>query len=108
MSAVGARESLVGTFHQARMEAVARGGSRVLLQASPPAVELWSGGVLRTRSDLLQDYSVSMVLSGGRPAAEIVFGALGVGRVASQTIRLTRNGVECGLVVSSLGRVTRR
>jgi hypothetical protein len=107
MAVVGARESVVGVFHQARMDAVALGGARIELLVSPPRVVLWAGGALRSATNLEEELDVEMTLSGGRDQVEIFFDPLGLGRVASQTIRFTRNGAESGLVVSSYGRVTR-
>jgi len=108
MAVAGAREAVIGVFHQARMEAIARGGSRVGLRASTAEVELWSGGALRASLDLAQDFGISMDLSGGWDLREVEYDPLGLGRVASLTIGITRGSAEAGLVVSSLGRVTRR
>lgn len=108
MAVVGAREATVGVFHRARMEAVARGGARIVLEASPAALELWSGGDLQSSINLAEEFGVEMALSSGRERAEIGFDPLGLGRVASQTLVFDRNGAEAGLVVSSFGRVTRR
>lgn len=108
MAVVGAREAVVGVFHRARMEAVARGGARIVLVASPAGLEVWSGGALRSAVDLEEEFGVDLTLSSGDALAEIGFDALGLGRVASQTLIFDRNGTESGLVVSSFGRVTRR
>jgi prepilin-type N-terminal cleavage/methylation domain-containing protein len=108
MAVVGAREATVGVFHRARMEAVARGGARIVLVASPAAVELWSDGTLHLGLDLAGDFGIEMTLSAGREVAEIGFDPLGLGRVASQTLTFTREEARAGLVVSSFGRVTRR
>lgn len=108
MAVVGAREAVVGVFHRARMEAVARGGARIVLLASPARIELWSSGALRSAIDLGEEFEVEVALSSGRDLAEIGFDPLGLGRVASQTLTFDRNGTEAGLVVSSFGRVTRR
>jgi prepilin-type N-terminal cleavage/methylation domain-containing protein len=107
MAVVGARESVVGIFHKARIEAVAFGGASIVLRVSPPGAELWSAGALRSDVPLDGDSGVEMTLSSGRERVEIFYDALGLGRVASQTIRFMRNGSRSGLVVSSLGRVTR-
>jgi prepilin-type N-terminal cleavage/methylation domain-containing protein len=107
LAVVGARESVVGIFHRARIEAVAFGGASIVLRVSPPGAELWAAGALRSSVPLGGDLDVDMTLSSGRERVEILFDALGLGRVASQTIRFMRNGSRSGLVVSSLGRVTR-
>ena len=107
MAVQAARESVVGVFHRARLEAVSVGESRIVLTAAPARVELWSGGILRSAVGLGKDFGVHMELSGDGEGAEIRFGALGLGRVASQTIRFSRGAVQKTLVVSSYGRVAR-
>lgn len=108
LAVAGAREAVVGVFHQARMEAVARGGARIVLRASPAGVDLWSGGALRSALDLAEDFGVEMTLSGGKDRGELEFDPMGLGRIASRTIDFTRESAVAGLVISSLGRVTRK
>lgn len=107
MAVLGAREEVAGLFHRARAEAVSRGGSRLLLTTDPPSAELSAEGEVLARARLKEDYGVTLALSSGRTEAELVFDALGLGRVASQTLRFARGDAEARLVVSSLGRVTR-
>jgi len=107
LAVASARESVVGVFHRARMEAVASGGARIRLSASSASVQLWSGGVRRSDLGVGDVFGVQMSLSGGRDEAEIRLDALGLGRVASQTIRMQRGMAEARLVVSSYGRLTR-
>lgn len=108
MAVVGAREVVVGLFHRARMEAVARGGSMVVLTTGPAATTLLAGGETVIREFIGADYGVELSLSGGRPSVTLAFDALGLGRVASQTVRITRGEAVTKVVVSSYGRVTRR
>ncbi len=109
MVVVGAREATVGLFHQVRMEAVARGGAVLEFQADPPLILLRAGGVVLLRDSVAGgEKGVGLILSGGRSRSTLTFDALGLGRVASQTLRFRRGGSEAVLVVSSLGRVTRR
>jgi type II secretory pathway pseudopilin PulG len=107
MAVLGAREEVAGLFHRARSEAIARGGARVHLVAEPARVELSAGDEVLALAHLHDEYRVTLTLSAGRPEAELTFDALGLGRVASQTLRFTRGGAEARLVVSSLGRVAR-
>jgi hypothetical protein len=51
---------------------------------------------------------VSLELSRGRSEVCLAYGPLGIGLVASQTLRLHRGTKEASLVVSSLGRAVRR
>jgi hypothetical protein len=107
MAVLGAREEVAGLFHRARSEAIARGGARILLTAEPARVELWAGEGVLALARLTDEYGVVLALSSGRPEVELTFDALGLGRVASQTLRFARGGAEVRLVVSSLGRVAR-
>jgi hypothetical protein len=108
MAVLGAREEVVALLHRAREEAIARGGSELVLRAVPPGVELLSGADTLARSGLEKAYGVTLGLSGDRAEARLVFGALGLGLVSSQTLRFGRGEVEARLVVSSLGRVTKK
>ena len=103
-----AREELAGLFHRARLEAVAFGGATVLLNSDSASATLVTGGEVLDRTALLEKYSVSLTLSAGRPEAELTFDSLGLGRVASQTLRLKRGDAEAALVVSSFGRIGRK
>ena len=107
---LGAREELAGLFHRARAEAVSLGGAELRLVADPPTVELRAGGEVLARWELLDEYGpgISMTLSRDRAEAELSFDALGIGRIASQTIGFARGAAEAGLVVSAYGRVVRR
>jgi type II secretory pathway pseudopilin PulG len=107
MAVLGAREEVAGLFHRARSEAIARGGARVVLVAEPPRAELLAGNEVLARAHLNDEYRITLTLSSGRPEAELIFDALGLGRVASQTLRFSRGRAEVRLVVSSLGRVAR-
>lgn len=101
-----AREEVVGLLHRARMEAVAWGGATVVITSAPPEVELWVTGRSVAISSL-RDQGVALTLSGDRPRVELVYDALGLGRVASQTLRFRRGSAEALLVVSAWGRVRR-
>jgi len=56
----------------------------------------------------LDEGGVTLGLSQGRPTARVRFGPMGVGMVSSQTLRFGLAGEERLLVLSSLGRVSRR
>jgi hypothetical protein len=107
MAVVGAREALAGLFHQARFEAITHGAARVHLLRSPPSAELLVGGFVVERVELRKEYRASLRLSRDRAEAEIPYDALGLGRVASQTLRIERGDAEATLVVSAYGRVRR-
>ena len=108
MAVLGAREAAVGLIHRARMEAVASGGARLEVESSPPAMKIVAGAPSQAIEAVAFDEGVILALSGDRKSAELTFDAMGVGRVASQTLRFSRGSAQAELVVSSFGRVTRR
>lgn len=108
MAVVGARDGTIGVFHRARMEAVARGGAQVVLSTDPARAEIRSGGAVLGAVDLEADYGVELTLSRNRAQAELSFDALGLGRISSQTLVLSRGDAEARLVVSAYGRVRRQ
>jgi hypothetical protein len=105
MAVAGARAGVIGVFHRARLEAVARGGAQVVLFTDPARVELRSGGTLLGALDLEAEYGVELILTRNRDRVELSFDALGLGRVSSQTLILSRGAAEARLVVSAYGRV---
>jgi hypothetical protein len=57
---------------------------------------------------LQEEYGVSLDLGGGRTDVELAYDALGLGRVASQTVVFRRGDATAELVVSGYGRLRRR
>jgi len=51
---------------------------------------------------------VTLRLSRNRATSRVRYGPVGLGWVASQSLRFAKDGQEKALVVSSLGRVARR
>jgi Tfp pilus assembly protein FimT len=105
---VAAREALAGLVAEARSEALSRGGATVHVSAAP--WRAWSearGTTFRTL-ELERELGVSVVLARSRTSAELTFDALGLGRVASETVLFRRGDAEAGLVISAFGRVRRR
>lgn len=108
MATLGAREELAGLLQRARFEAVSYGGAVVRFDADSCTVDLEAGGEVSIRAALQGEYGVEMTLSGDRSESEVFFDQMGLGRVASQTVLLTRGRAEAGIVISSYGRVVRR
>ena len=104
---LGAREEMAGLFHRARGEAVAFGGARLHLDSDSASATLFAGGEEVDHVAFMEEYRVSLALSNDRTDAELNFDPLGLGRVASQTLRFIRGEAEARLVVSSFGRVVR-
>lgn len=104
---VAARESLVGLLAEARALAMERGGASVRLEAAPWRAWIVVAGTAGRAVALEQELGVDVALSGGRTATEILYGPLGLGRFANETLRFRRAGVATTLIVSSYGRVRR-
>jgi len=102
-----AREEVAGLLAEARTEALAWGGAVVHLSAADGEVWYEAGGAERGRLVLSRGAPLELVLPRGRPEAELRFDALGLGQVASQTLRFRRGAAETRLVVSAYGRVRR-
>ncbi len=102
-----AREAVVGRLEQARGAGVARGSAELELRADSDLVRVrWgSGGVAEL--DVMLHHGVELSLGGGRAAARIEFGRLGLGRVASRTVHLHRGADTSSFAISTFGRVRR-
>lgn len=103
-----AREEAARLFAEARWVAVGEGGAIVVLNADPPWGAVVTNDGDTTRLAELGEGGVSLRLSRGRPNSRVRFGPLGLGLVSSQTLTFELGGEERRLVVSSLGRVSRR
>lgn len=104
---VAAREALVGLFAEARQAAAESGGALVRISTSPAAAETFVGGLAVRRVELATEFEVAVALGGGGAGVDLHYDALGLGRVASQTVTLRRGSASAALVVSSYGRVRR-
>jgi prepilin-type N-terminal cleavage/methylation domain-containing protein len=104
---VGAREAVVGLVAEARTVAMATGAASVRIVADPARAEVVSQARILRAAVIAEDFGVSLVI-GGSSQVELTYDALGLGRVASQTIAFTRGGQTTELVVSGYGRVRRR
>jgi type II secretory pathway pseudopilin PulG len=107
-SVVAAREAIVGLLSEARLAAMEAGGSRVTLVGDPSAVGVVVGDSTVRAVDLRGEYQVRLELAGGRTDAEVAFDALGLGRMAAQTIGVRRGDASAEIIVSAYGRVRRR
>jgi prepilin-type N-terminal cleavage/methylation domain-containing protein len=107
LAVVGAREKLAGLLHEARASAVTYGGARVRVVRSPPSAELLVGEEVHATVAFGRGRGTRLSLSRDRAEVEIRYDALGLGRVASQTVRFTRGEVGAALVISSYGRIRR-
>ncbi len=102
------QEEAARLLAEARWTAVGRGGATLELTVNPPMGIVVSAAGDTVTAANLGEGGVTLQLSRGRPIARVRYGPLGLGMVSSQTIRFTLAGEERLLVVSSLGRVSRR
>jgi len=103
-----AREALVGLVAEARIVALARGGATVVIERRPPRASITvDGRVVRSLEEGVPT-AIGLDLGRGRDRLELSYDALGLGRVASATVRLRLRDTERTLVISSYGRVRRR
>ena len=103
-----AREEAARLFAEARWAAVGEGGAAVVVNADPPWGAVVTAAGDTTKLTELGAGGVSLRLSRGRPNSRVRFGPLGLGLVSSQTLTFELGGEERRLVISSLGRVSRR
>ncbi|MCY3547230.1 MAG: hypothetical protein OXH51_01065 [Gemmatimonadetes bacterium] len=102
------REEAARLFAEARWAAVVHGGSTVELATDPARGVVIVAGGDTVMAASLDEGGVTLGLSRGRATARVRFGPMGVGMVSSQTLRFGLAGEERLLVLSSLGRVSRR
>lgn len=91
---------------RARAEAPARGGMTVTVDAPAGTIRLLDGDSVVDRVTPIADHRVLLELGGSARQAELVFDALGLGRMASRRLVLTRGRASDTLTVSSYGRVS--
>ena len=109
-AARAARDVAAAALEQARTLAAGRGTARIVID--PPAgtliVEAPAGVRARQPLRLSQGFGISMSVDGhaGGPVV-LDYNALGLGIIASRTIRFQRGGAEAGISVSTYGRVRR-
>ena len=102
------QEEAARLFAEARWEAVGAGSATVELTADPPKGLVISATGDTVLAASLGEGGVSLQLSRGRATSRVRFGPMGLGLVSSQTLRFALAGEERSLVISSLGRVSRR
>lgn len=107
MAVLAAREAVAGLVSHARTTALAHGGAEVRLENGPWRAWVAVEGDTAPRVAVEDEFGVRVGLSGARTATSLRYDALGLGSVASETLRFRRGGVERLLVISGYGRVRR-
>ena len=108
MAVVAAREAVAGLIADARVVALAHGGASVHLASGPWRAWAEVGDSVFGAVALEKDLSVTVDLPRGRSATELRYDALGLGQVASETLRFRRGAAASSLVISGYGRVRRQ
>jgi type II secretory pathway pseudopilin PulG len=108
VAVVAAREAVAGLVAEARVAALSYGGASVHLTAGPWRAWAQVGDSAFGLVQLEEELAVTVELSRGRAATELRYDALGLGQVASETLRFRRGVAASSLVVSGYGRVRRR
>lgn len=108
MAVVAAREAVAGLFSQARAAARVHGAAVVRVQPGPWRARAEAGGRTLRTVWLAEEMGVSVSIGRGRDSTLLRFDALGLGRVASETLTFRRGAARAGLTLSSYGRVRRR
>ena len=103
-----AREASVGLVARARQRAILTGGAELRIQEDPPRLTVPGGDAGTLRLDLRAEHGVELEIPGPARRATVRFDALGIGRMASRTLRFHRRGAEASLTLSAYGRVRRR
>ena len=107
LQVLAARETLVAAIRDTRAEAVRAGSASLHLVADGGRGRILVGDSVARAFILDPDGRVALSLSGGRAESEIVFGGLGLGLFANETLELVAGRARARLVISSYGRVRR-
>jgi len=107
MAVVAAREAVAGLVAEARMAAVTHGGAHVRLEAGPWRCWVEIGDSVSATAALERDLGVVVSLSRERRETTLEYDGLGLGSLASETLRFRRGDQESVLVVSGYGRLRR-
>lgn len=109
IAAAAARDLTAGAIARTRAVAVARGGAALVVRRA--AAVFWiedAQGARMEEVDLARAYGITLDASGTGEEIRVRYDALGIGRLASRTLRFRRGDAVATLVISSYGRVTRR
>jgi type II secretory pathway pseudopilin PulG len=105
---LAAREAMVGLFAEARLAAMATGEAWVGVRTGPSTASASTAGAALRTVDFSTEFGVALSLGGGGTTVDVRFNSLGLGSMASQTVRFGRGETVAELVVSTYGRVRRQ
>lgn len=105
-----ARDATAALLAAVRAEAIARGGAELLVIPSMGAVLTRTAAAPEPRPGLRfdEDWGVRVVAPDfDGDTVSIRYDALGIGRVASRTLRFERGAAVAGITVAAYGRIRR-
>lgn len=103
-----AREAVFGMATRTRALAIARGGADLVIDLhAATATVVDASGAIADRMTLAPA-RIGIAVDGSAPARVILrYDGIGIGRMASRTVRFTKGSAEAGLTFSSYGRIRR-
>lgn len=105
MATRAARDYLLTQLALARVAAPAHGGAEVVLDTAAAQVLVRSAARVHSRSSLRDHFGVELTFPGQAAAtATLRFDALGLGRMASRTVAVSRGRARAHLSISAYGR----
>lgn len=107
LAVVGAREAVAGLAAEARSAALVFGGADVRVASDPWRAWVQVGDSSGPPVALERELGVTVELSRDRRETILRYDAMGLGRVANETLRFRRGAAERSLVISSYGRIRR-
>jgi Tfp pilus assembly protein FimT len=109
-AARGARDALAAAVARTRVAAIGAGGATLHVRLDDGSFSIRTkGGATVYDGPSLETAYGAVVSADGAPAPSvaIAFDGLGIGRVASRTLRFRRGGAEARLTISAYGRLRR-
>ena len=79
----------------------------MIIGQNPAEARIEVDGEVLHRLDLEPTWGIELMLSGGRPWAELRFDAVGLGRMAARSVTFTRGSAVARLIISAYGRIRR-
>lgn len=103
-----ARESAFGVAMRARSLAIAHGGANLVIDVRARTVSAVDESGTVAEQTSLSPYDVDIFTDGSTSSRIVLrYDGLGIGRMASRTLRFRRGAAEAGLTFSSYGRIRR-
>jgi prepilin-type N-terminal cleavage/methylation domain-containing protein len=100
-----ARDHLLAQIALARVLAPAHGGAEVVLDTASARVVVRAGARVYSEASLQQHFGVRLGLAGQAPGPVVLrFDAIGLGRMSSRTITLSRGDASGHVSISAYGR----